>query len=155
MNITSFRIIQGVSQKANAPTAAMRGTVESVGSCIDVSTWPRLINALTTMAAARIGALTTKAASSVRRVSSVTSVIGIGSPASSFSCHYCRSLVSPGPSLGYEKLFNSEPTTRFQPSATTKSRIFSGVEMITGGNCSIPTDVVTAATTMSTTMNGR
>ena len=55
----------------------------------------------------------------------------------------------------HPKLFTSEPTSRFQPSTSTNSRIFSGVEITTGGNCIIPTEVVIAATTMSITRNGR
>ena len=48
-----------------------------------------------------------------------------------------------------------EPTTKFQPSTTTKSRIFSGVEITTGGNCNMPMEVVTEAVTRSITRNGR
>ena len=40
----------------------------------------------------------------------------------------------------------SEPTTRFQPSTRTKSRILKGAEIITGGNCIMPTEPVTEAT---------
>ncbi len=49
----------------------------------------------------------------------------------------------------------SEPISRFQPSTMTKSKIFSGVEITTGGNCIMPTEVVMEATTMSITRNGR
>ena len=37
----------------------------------------------------------------------------------------------------------------------TKSRIFSGVEITTGGSCIIPTDVVIEATTKSITKKGK
>jgi hypothetical protein len=36
-----------------------------------------------------------------------------------------------------------------------KRRSLSGVEMTTGGNCIIPTEVVMEATTISTTRKGR
>src|SRR5579862_5112844 len=59
------------------------------------------------------------------------------------------------PSQHQEKLFISEPTSRFQPSTITNSRILIGVEITTGGSCSMPTEVVMEATTRSMTRKGR
>ena len=49
----------------------------------------------------------------------------------------------------------SDPITRFQPSASTNSRILNGAEIITGGNCTMPIESVTEATTRSMIRNGR
>src|SRR5277367_5180244 len=77
VNITSFSVIQGISQDANVATATRRGTVESVMSCIDVNTCTKLISALIIIAAARIGALTRNAICSVWRVSSTASFMSM------------------------------------------------------------------------------
>ena len=49
----------------------------------------------------------------------------------------------------------SDPTKRFHPSTITNNNSLRGVEITTGGNCSIPTDVEIEATTMSITRNGK
>ena len=49
----------------------------------------------------------------------------------------------------------SDPTTRFQPSTKTNSRILNGAEIMTGGNWTMPTDRVTEATTRSMTRKGK
>src|SRR5271163_3789383 len=77
VNITSFSVIQGISQNAKVATATRRGTVESVMSCMDVNTCTKLISALMIIAAAKIGALTRKAICSVWRVSSTASFISM------------------------------------------------------------------------------
>src|SRR6266478_5069560 len=53
------------------------------------------------------------------------------------------------------KLLTNDPINRPQPSTITNSSSLSGVEITTGGNCSMPTEVVIEATTMSITMKGR
>src|SRR5262249_34830286 len=53
------------------------------------------------------------------------------------------------------KLLIREPTSRSHPSTITNRSNFKGVEITTGGNCNMPTEVVMDATTMSITMNGR
>src|SRR5271170_5070334 len=58
-----------------APTAARRGTVDTVKSCMEVITWPMLITSPTTMAANKIGEATQKAASMVRRDNSTTCAV--------------------------------------------------------------------------------
>ena len=52
------------------------------------------------------------------------------------------------------KLFRRLRTTRFQPSAMTKSRILKGREIIMGGSIIIPIASRTLETTMSTTIKG-
>src|SRR5437588_12620080 len=117
--------MNGIRKKQAAPTAASLGTVASVLSCSDVNACITLTIKLTTTAIASTGAQTQIAASRVRRESSTTTSLDICSP---------------------QKLFISEPTRRFQPSTITNSKILSGVEITTGGNCSIPTEVVISAT---------
>src|SRR5579885_2766919 len=73
------RIIHGRRKKHAAPTAARRGTVESVLSCREVSACARLMTKLTTTATARIGATIHTTASSVRRESSTTTSFDIKS----------------------------------------------------------------------------
>ena len=52
------------------------------------------------------------------------------------------------------KLNTIERTTRFQPSTSTKSRIFSGNDTVTGGIIIMPMLINTVATTRSIRMNG-
>ena len=59
-------------------------------------------------------------------------------------------------SVGHQlKLLISEPTSKSHPLTITNSSSLSGVEITTGGNCNMPTEVVIEATTMSITMKGR
>src|ERR1700690_135758 len=80
----SRRTIHGIKKKHAAPTAARRGTVESVFSCSEVSTCSRLITRLTSTAMASTGAVSTMAASSVRRESSTTKSVDIAFPSAQF-----------------------------------------------------------------------
>ena len=132
---TSLRNIHGISNKAAAAIAARRGTVEIVWSCSEVSTCPTLTSRLTRVAieaAARQEKMRFRACPE-------TSAIVLGGFHNSPQA----------------KLLISEPTSRFHPSTTTNKRILSGVEITTGGSCSMPTEVVMAAVTKSMTRKGR
>ena len=50
---------------------------------------------------------------------------------------------------------NSPPTSKFQPSISTKNSILNGSEMTVGGSIIMPIDMVSVATIMSMTRNGR
>jgi hypothetical protein len=52
------------------------------------------------------------------------------------------------------KTFIKEPTTRLQPSTSTKRRSLNGMEMMTGGSIIIPMDMRIDATIMSITRKG-
>src|SRR5690348_9138440 len=49
----------------------------------------------------------------------------------------------------------SEPITSIQPLTSTNTMSFSGSDTVTGDNSIMPSDIITAATTISITMNGR
>src|SRR5713226_1419741 len=53
------------------------------------------------------------------------------------------------------KLLTRDPTTRFQPSTSTNSRIWKGADTITGTHCTSPTCGGTEATTRSMIRNGK
>jgi hypothetical protein len=48
-----------------------------------------------------------------------------------------------------------ELMSKCHPSTIRKRSSLSGVDITTGGNCNMPTEVVMEATTMSTIRNGR
>jgi hypothetical protein len=61
-----------IRKNSAAATAASRGTVESVASCMDVNTWTMLMTRLTTTAIARTGPASRNTSCKVRAPRSTT-----------------------------------------------------------------------------------
>src|SRR5690606_21468 len=128
--------IQGSSASSVAATASILGTIASVCSCTAVAVCTRLTARPTSMPTISSGATTVSAVTSVERPRSSAKASSIGSQAAA-----------------NDRV--REATTRFQPSTSTNSSTFNGVDTMTGGSVNMPIEINSDDTIRSIATNGR